>query len=152
MFRRGLLLIVLVAGGLAGLSGAQPPGRAAPALGPAPAVTGPLVADKFQSDSEYAVVAVPVRLSIPALRVQSRLERLGLQADGTVAVPESPHVAGWYEHGPRPGQPGPAVILGHVDSKSGPGVSLIAERIAKSLKARIPTTPHDKSVDLSNTS
>ena len=29
---------------------------------------------------------------------------------------------GWYELGPRPGEAGPAVIVGHVDSRSGPAV------------------------------
>jgi sortase (surface protein transpeptidase) len=43
-------------------------------------------------------------------------------ADGTIAVPARPDVAGWYEQGPRPGQPGPAVILGHVDFRDGPGI------------------------------
>jgi sortase (surface protein transpeptidase) len=31
-------------------------------------------------------------------------------------------VAGWYALGPRPGDPGSAVILGHVDSTRGPAV------------------------------
>ena len=31
-------------------------------------------------------------------------------------------VAGWFAEGPRPGQPGPAVVLGHVDSRTGPAV------------------------------
>jgi sortase (surface protein transpeptidase) len=31
-------------------------------------------------------------------------------------------VAGWYAPGTRPGDPGSAVILGHVDSKRGPAV------------------------------
>ncbi|MBG0567117.1 class F sortase [Actinoplanes aureus] len=122
-YLRGLLLLALVAGGLAGLAGAQPSGAlSAPGPEPAPQVTGPIAADRFRSESDYAEVALPVRLRIPELRVQSELERLGLQSDGAVAVPKDPHVAGWYEHGPRPGQPGPAVILGHVDSKAGPGI------------------------------
>jgi sortase (surface protein transpeptidase) len=54
--------------------------------------------------------------------VQSTLIRLGLNADGTVQVPMSFHVAGWYEHSVTPGQTGPSVILGHVDSKGGPGI------------------------------
>ncbi|GAA2653138.1 class F sortase [Paractinoplanes durhamensis] len=76
----------------------------------------------FHSDRTYDAVAVPVRLRIPALHVDSNVERLGLQKDGTIAVPGRTDVAGWYEPGPRPGQPGPAVILGHVDSKTGPGI------------------------------
>ena len=63
-----------------------------------------------------------MRLRIPAIGVDSRLDRLGQRQDGTVAEPRRIDVAGWYERGPRPGQPGPAVILGHVDSRTGPGV------------------------------
>ena len=37
-------------------------------------------------------------------------------------MPDSFHVVGWYEHGVAPGQAGPAVFLGHVDSVSGPGI------------------------------
>jgi sortase (surface protein transpeptidase) len=31
-------------------------------------------------------------------------------------------VAGWFTGGPMPGQLGPAVIAGHVDSRTGPAV------------------------------
>jgi len=41
---------------------------------------------------------------------------------GSIEVPADFGTAGWFAEGPRPGQPGPAVILGHVDSKAGPGV------------------------------
>jgi hypothetical protein len=78
--------------------------------------------DGFRSPRTYPTVAPPVRLRIPALHITSSLQRLGQLADGTVAVPSRPDVAGWYEGGPRPGQPGPAVILGHVDSRAGPGI------------------------------
>jgi hypothetical protein len=37
-------------------------------------------------------------------------------------VPTSFSVAGWYDLGPAPGDPGAAVVLGHVDSTSGPAV------------------------------
>ncbi|MGK5683444.1 class F sortase [Actinoplanes sp. URMC 104] len=76
----------------------------------------------FSSSTSYATVAPPVRLRIPALRVDSRLVGLGQRADGSIAVPADAAVPGWYARGPRPGQPGPAVLLGHVDSRDGPGV------------------------------
>ena len=50
------------------------------------------------------------------------ITNLGLNQDGTVEVPQDPDQAGWYRLGPEPGQPGAAVILGHVDSKVGPAV------------------------------
>ena len=101
------------------LTGAQP---RTPRLDVAAAGPAPVAAEAFRSVRTYPTVAPPVRLRIRDLRVDSPVRRLGLQSDGTVAVPERADVAGWYEHGPRPGQPGPAVILGHVDSRTGPGV------------------------------
>ncbi|MGW1464474.1 class F sortase [Streptomyces sp. NPDC002308] len=60
--------------------------------------------------------SVPLRLEVPAIGVDTPVVRLGLAADGTVEVPAitAHDRAGWYEHGPTPGQTGPAVLLGHV--------------------------------------
>ena len=66
--------------------------------------------------------AVPVRLLIPAIGVNSGLEPLGLLPDDTLEPPHEWGVAGWYADGIRPGDPGPAVIAGHVDSRNGPAV------------------------------
>ena len=70
-------------------------------------------------------VAEPVSVGIPAIGVRSDLMRLDLNDDGTVEVPplEPDDKAGWYQRGPAPGEVGPAVILGHVDSAAhGPGI------------------------------
>jgi len=69
-----------------------------------------------------AAVPVPVRLRIPSIGVDSPLEQVGLDARGAIAAPRRFQEAAWYRRGPRPGQPGPAVLLGHVDSTSGPAV------------------------------
>jgi len=66
--------------------------------------------------------APPVRLVIPAIGVATLLVRLGLEADGAMAVPDDFGRAGWFAEGPPPGQLGPAVIAGHVDSRTGPAV------------------------------
>jgi len=124
-YARTAFLAVLALAAITVLSGAQPQSAPPPAAAriPAPApASARIEADSFQSTRTYPTVAVPVRLRIPELHVDSRLQDLGLQPNGAVAVPSSPTVAGWYERGPRPGQPGPAVILGHVDSHTGPGV------------------------------
>jgi hypothetical protein len=79
----------------------------------------------FESARRFRGTPVPVRLEIPGIGVSTGLQRLGQAADGTVEVPSGPGrwtEAGWYEDGTRPGDPGSAVILGHVDSKSGPAV------------------------------
>jgi Sortase domain len=69
--------------------------------------------------------STPTHLSIPAIGVSSRLLSLGLNSDHTVQVPPLDDVAkaGWYRYSPSPGQLGPSILLGHIDSaKSGPGV------------------------------
>jgi hypothetical protein len=69
--------------------------------------------------------SVPVTLEIPQLRVRSRLLQLGLNTDQTLQVPPlgRDSEAGWYKYSPTPGELGPSVILGHVDSvEYGPGV------------------------------
>jgi len=125
-FARIGALASLTLAAVAMLAGAQPQARLRPGVVAAPssspAGSAPVAVDSFRSARTYEAVPVPVRLRIPALHVDTALQRLDVQADGAVAVPSSPTVAGWYERGPRPGQPGPAVILGHVDSHTGPGV------------------------------
>ncbi len=59
---------------------------------------------------------------IPAIGVDARLIPLGRASDGTLEVPKDWGVAGWFAGGPFPGEPGPAVVVGHVDSTSGPAV------------------------------
>jgi len=66
--------------------------------------------------------ARPVLLTIPAIGVRTKLVDLGLSSNGTLQVPASTAVAGWYSGSPPPGAVGAAVIAGHVDSRSGLGV------------------------------
>jgi hypothetical protein len=61
----------------------------------------------------------PVQISIPAIGVRANLLTLGLNADGTIQVPAPGPTydrPGWYRYSPTPGQVGPSIILGHVDS------------------------------------
>jgi LPXTG-site transpeptidase (sortase) family protein len=49
--------------------------------------------------------------------------KLGLNPDDTLEVPSEPLRAGWYTGSPIPGERGPSVIAGHVDSReTGPAV------------------------------
>lgn len=66
-------------------------------------------------------VGVPVSVSIPSIGATSSLLKLGLDADGKIAVPGSNQTkqAAWFTGSPRPGQVGPAVIEGHVDGPGG---------------------------------
>ncbi len=65
----------------------------------------------------------PTQLIIPAIDLAVPFgEPLGLNPDQTIMVPDSYESVGWYQYGPTPGELGPAVVLGHVDSYEGPAV------------------------------
>jgi Sortase domain len=64
----------------------------------------------------------PTRVRIPSLKVTSTLESLALDGAGELTSPHDFGKAGWYADGVAPGDVGPAVIAGHVDSKTGPAV------------------------------
>jgi sortase (surface protein transpeptidase) len=103
-----------------GTPGLRPAAAAQLATEPAfPAPTSPIVAAE---PTAQPAVAAPATLVIPEIGVRTRLITLGLTAQGTVQVPPTTTVAGWYTRSPRPGAVGPAVILGHIDSVTGPGV------------------------------
>jgi sortase (surface protein transpeptidase) len=64
-------------------------------------------------------------LRIPAIGVRTRVYPIGKAPDGTLAVPQpGPRLdtAAWFENSPTPGQPGPSIVEGHVDSERGPSV------------------------------
>ncbi|MFD8701588.1 class F sortase [Kitasatospora sp. NPDC059648] len=66
----------------------------------------------------------PTRLLIPSISVDAPVTELGLNADGTVQVPTADHAdqVGCYRNGPTPGEAGPAVLIGHLDTRNGPAV------------------------------
>ncbi len=67
--------------------------------------------------------SAPVHLSIPKLNLETDIvPPLGLNPDKTVSVPDSYEKVGWYSGGATPGEVGPSVILGHVDSYEGAAV------------------------------
>lgn len=62
----------------------------------------------------------PVQVRIPAIGVAAPVIELGLNADDTLEVPTDFDEAGWWTGGAEPGARGPAVVVGHVDSRAGP--------------------------------
>jgi hypothetical protein len=90
------------------------------------------------------VRAEPVSIRIRAIGVKAKVRELGLNADDTVEVPTNPDEAGWYRLGPAPGEAGSAVILGHVDSKTGPAVFAGLKRLRPG--NRIVVTMSDRSI------
>lgn len=67
----------------------------------------------------------PQSIEIPSIGLRSKVNPIGLADDGSIAVPKpgpALNQAAWFQNSPTPGQPGPSVIEGHVDSESGPSV------------------------------
>jgi len=106
--------------------GGHGPRPAAPAAAPTPASSA------APSGPSVAVLAAPTstprgdlratEVALPTVDVRSVLVALDIGPDGALQPPPDPNVAGWYVRGSVPGEPGPTVIAGHVDSKSGPAV------------------------------
>jgi LPXTG-site transpeptidase (sortase) family protein len=85
-------------------------------------------ADGYQDPAAREVAAstageTATRVEIPAIGVDSALEQLPLdQRTGELTPPVEWMAAGWYQDGTLPGEIGPAVIAGHVDSVTAPAV------------------------------
>ncbi|MEV4353019.1 class F sortase [Nonomuraea sp. NPDC049625] len=68
--------------------------------------------------------STPKRIVIKRLGINAPITSVGLKKDGTIEVPpsENPNLAGWYRSMSTPGEAGPAVILGHKDTRTRPAV------------------------------
>ncbi len=98
------------ASGRAGPATAEPSGGSSPTRRQGPA---PLGASR------------PQTIAIPAIGITSKVNAIGLADDGAIAVPQPGPLldqAAWFKNSPTPGQPGPAVIEGHVETEAGPSV------------------------------
>ncbi len=126
--RRPAAAIALIAGliaagvGVTGLALASQTGRPAVPAGKPTLVPVPLGRQAAAPPAVVRQVARPTGLVIPSIGVRTGLVRLGLTSSGALQVPATASVAGWYTGSSRPGAIGAAVIVGHIDSLSGPGV------------------------------
>ncbi|HEU0212516.1 MAG TPA: class F sortase [Jiangellaceae bacterium] len=108
------LLALVMLGGCATAGASDMPAPPAGTASATPSLTPHSDLSTYRSIRGHSETALPVRLRIPAIDVDTGLESLGLASDQSIEVPSEPGVAGWWEGGPRPGQVGPAVIMGHV--------------------------------------
>ncbi|HEY5822559.1 MAG TPA: class F sortase [Propionibacteriaceae bacterium] len=103
---------------------------ATPSTAPSPKASGrgpqPLPTDATVKVTSVTIASIDVRTT--------RLETLPLLSDGSLAAPKNPDRAGWYADGTVPGQVGPAVIAGHVDSKTGPAVFYDLKQVKRGQK------------------
>ena len=83
--------------------------------------------------------SAPRLLSIPAIKVRAPIMAVGRAADGSVGVPplKRHNEAGWFGDGPTPGQFGPALIVGHADTRTGPSVFFKLGRLKPGQKIEV---------------
>lgn len=86
-------------------------------------------ADEIIKDERTGIV--PTTLDIPAIDLTAPVEAVGLMENGEMAVTESFGKTGWYDGGYKPGEPGNAVIGGHVDSRNGPAIFYNLNKLSK---------------------
>jgi Sortase domain len=95
---------------------------------PAPATQGTGTSDEPEGRTAPPAAPLrrsePTRITISRIGVDAEVIPLGVNDDGTLAVPslETPQLTSWYRLGPTPGEAGSAVIVGHVDTYQGPAV------------------------------
>jgi hypothetical protein len=114
--------LVLAGSGVAGLLMGSNRGYVPPRVAPAKPVLAPVGRPQTPVPQTSAHVSAPASLTIPSIGVRTRLVRLGITRSGALQVPASTTVAGWYTRSPPPGAVGSSVIVGHIDSLTGPGI------------------------------
>jgi LPXTG-site transpeptidase (sortase) family protein len=120
----GLAALVIAVGGH-GARSAAPAAAPTPAASAAPSAApsaGPSAAVSAAPTSTPQADLRATEVRLPTVDVRSALVPLDIGPDGALQPPPDPDVAGWYVRGSVPGEPGPTVIAGHVDSRSGPAV------------------------------
>ncbi|MFI5530053.1 class F sortase [Kitasatospora sp. NPDC051853] len=95
----------------------QPPAADVAAPSPSPSASLPAYAPALPPSP-------PSRIRIPAIKVNAPVTGVGLDAAGHLTSPPMAerNLAGWYRDAAAPGAAGTAVLLGHVDNRTGPTV------------------------------
>ncbi|GIH75940.1 class F sortase [Planobispora longispora] len=85
---------------------------------------------------------MPRKLAIPKIGVMTSLMSLGVDARQRVQTPplSKPGLAGWYKHGPIPGQQGPSVVLGHVNAHGRAAVFSRLKELRRGDKIKVSRT------------
>ena len=121
----------------------HPPG-ASGSTSSSPAAQPPMTQPAAEPAPLVLPASRPVSIAIPAIDVKASVLRLGRAADNTIEVPQpGPHYddAGWYRYSPTPGELGPSVIVGHVDSATtGPSVFWRLGTLRKNDRVRVTRT------------
>ncbi|MGB4758474.1 MAG: class F sortase [Candidatus Saccharimonadales bacterium] len=118
----GLASFVLLIGGLAGLVYSIAPllakndVTAVATTANSPRKISPQTPQSAEAPSNHLGRSQPTRLTIPSIGVDTELTTISLDERGVLQPPDRFDIAGWYDKSPTPGELGPSIIVGHVDS------------------------------------
>jgi LPXTG-site transpeptidase (sortase) family protein len=92
---------------------------------------------KLPAGQIHIVDPTPVRLVIPAINLDAKIEARGLDSKRSLDTPKDFHDVAWYKLGPRPGDPGNAVMNGHVNWWTGDAVFTHLSRLRAGDEVRV---------------
>lgn len=130
-FAAGTAFLMLLVSGCGAAAGVGPNAEEPPAPSAATSAASSVSTDSASSrdpgtketqsvpaDAQAMGESQPVGFAIPALGRRSKIIETGLREDGTLEVPPAYEgaPASWYNGSPTPGELGPSVLLGHVNS------------------------------------
>lgn len=93
----------------------------------APIVAASLPVEEISVEEKPDMVGLshsePVRVNYSKLGIDYGVKNVGKLEDGTMETPPLfEPITGWYKFSPTPGEVGPSIIVGHVDTYKGPSV------------------------------
>jgi hypothetical protein len=113
-------VVLAVAGGAFALLAPrphQPPSLPRTAPSAAPSASALLVPPKVAAAIPRSI---PVEIEIPSINVDAKIIPVGTDSSGALETPPlsgpQSYDAAWWDGGATPGQDGPSIIVGHIDS------------------------------------
>lgn len=95
-----------------------------------PSRTGAVVSHSTDHPAEAPIVTYhstatgtePKYLSLPSIKAEGFIEKVGVDQHSQMAVPTNIYLAGWFREMAAPGDPGLSIIDGHLDGRTRPGI------------------------------
>lgn len=117
---------------VAAAAGPETATPAAPGTTTTTAPAGPSIADRIRviDQPERVELAAPVGIRVGGIDIEAPVVAVGVEDDGQMEIPSDVDEIGWYTFGPSPGEPGSAVLAGHVSGgRQGRGVFYDLKRV-----------------------
>lgn len=63
---------------------------------------------------------IPVKIKIPIIGIDANTQLIDAKENGVMGTPTNYYDVGWFKLGPKPGEKGNAIIIGHLDTRTSP--------------------------------